>query len=167
MNFTGQVLSWDELHEVRDRLSRQGKVIVFTNGCFDLLHVGHVRYLLQARALGDVLIVGLNSDASVKALKGSKRPLVTQHDRAEVLVALACVDYVVIFDELLPNRLISVLQPDIHCKGGDYAPGHSKPMPEAEVVKGYGGRVEILPLQTGYSTTSLIEQICASEGVGG
>jgi rfaE bifunctional protein nucleotidyltransferase chain/domain len=159
MNYAGKVLSWDELRDVRDRLRREGKVVVSTNGCFDLLHVGHVRYLQQARALGDVLIVGLNSDASVQALKGRQRSLVAQDDRAEVLAALACVDYVVIFDELTPNYLISVLQPDVHCKGGDYAAGRGKPMPEAEIVKQYGGRVEILPLQAGYSTTHLIERI--------
>lgn len=164
MSCAGEVLSWDQLRGVRDRLRREGKVVVSTNGCFDLLHVGHVRYLRQAHALGDVLIVGLNSDTSVRELKGAGRPLVAQDDRAEVLAALACVDYVAVFDELTPNRLISVLKPDVHCKGGDYATSRGKPMPEAEIVKEYGGRVEILPLQAGYSTTNLVGRIRASGG---
>ena len=152
-----KVISLDRLLAERERLSLEGKTVVFTNGCFEILHVGHVRCLEEARSLGDVLIVGVNSDASVKRLKGPQRPLVPQSDRAEILAALSCVDYVVIFDESTPERLIGMLQPDIHCKGGDYRQG--KAMPEAKVVENYGGRVEILPYSDGYSTTDLITTI--------
>jgi rfaE bifunctional protein nucleotidyltransferase chain/domain len=149
----------DELCKVREQLRREGRNVVFTNGCFDLLHVGHIRCLQQARSLGDVLIVGLNSDSSVQGLKGPGRPLVPQDERAEMLLALASVDYVIIFDDPTPERLIAALKPDIHCKGGDYANGKGKAMPEAEIVRGYGGQVVILPYQAIHSTTALIERI--------
>lgn len=134
---------------------RSNKRIVFTNGCFDLLHRGHIYYLAKARELGDVLVVGLNSDASVTSLKGPGRPVNNQQARAEVLGSLAFVDYIIVFEEQTPLNLISSLNPDILVKGGDY---------KAEDVVGYrelmarGGRVEIIPLLEGYSSTSIIER---------
>ena len=137
-------------------LKRAGKKIVFTNGCFDLLHLGHVRYLEQAKALGDVLIVAVNSDDSVRALKGKGRPLIPQDQRAEIMAALACVDFVIIFSDLDPIPTLQALRPDIHVKGGDYAEDQ---LPEAEVVKAYGGRVVIIPKIDVPSTSDLIERI--------
>ncbi len=131
-----------------------GKRIVFTNGCFDLLHVGHTRLLDAARALGDVLIVGVNTDAGVRRLKGPDRPLNPEGDRAEVLSAVAAVDAVVLFDEPTPVELIGQLRPHIHVKGGDY---QASDLPEAEVVRAGGGEVVILPLVPGRSTTGLVE----------
>jgi D-glycero-beta-D-manno-heptose 1-phosphate adenylyltransferase len=158
----GKVLSLDELAVVRRELAAAGRTVVFTNGHFDLLHVGHVRYLQAARTLGDCLIVGLNGDASTTALKGPGRPLVPQEERAELLAALACVDYVTIFDELTAERLVAALRPDIYVKGGDYAEG--KPLPEAAVVAAYGGRVELVDLTNGRSTTNLIHTILSRLG---
>jgi len=157
MSSAAKLISLNRLLKLRKQFQLEGKSVVFTNGCFDLLHVGHVRYLQQAKTLGDILIVGLNSDSSIKRVKGPERPLMSQEDRAEILSALSCVDYVIIFDELTPEKLIFKLKPDIHCKGGDYANG--KPIPEARVVKSYGGRVEILSYYPGHSTTDLIEKI--------
>lgn len=130
--------------------------IVFTNGCFDLLHVGHTRYLQEARKLGDCLVVGLNSDASVRAIKSDGRPVVPQAQRAEVLAALACVDHVVIFDEPDPQNLIARIQPDILVKGGDW------PIDQIvgrEIVQARGGRVVTIPLVPDVSTTSLVRRI--------
>ncbi len=135
----------------------QRERIVFTNGCFDLMHVGHVRYLEEARTLGDLLVVGVNSDESVRALnKGAERPIVPQDQRAEVLAALACVDYVVLFGEPDPGRLIAELQPDVLVKGGDWAP---EQIVGRETVQARGGTVRTIPLVPGVSTTSLIETI--------
>ncbi len=146
----------EELLPLIDGLRRQGNKIVFTNGCFDLLHAGHASYLAQARSLGDVLIVGLNSDSSVRALKGSERPLVPQEDRALLLASLSFVDFVVLFDELTPHRLIEAIKPDIHVKGGDYTEAD---LPEAPLVRSYGGQVVILPKVEGRSTTELVQRI--------
>jgi D-beta-D-heptose 7-phosphate kinase/D-beta-D-heptose 1-phosphate adenosyltransferase len=135
----------------------QKQRIVFTNGCFDLMHVGHVRYLQAARALGDLLVVGVNSDASVRALsKGDGRPIVTEAQRAEVLDALACVDYVVLFSEPDPDRLIADLQPDVLVKGGDWPPDR---IIGRETVEARGGIVKTIPLVAGVSTTNLINKI--------
>jgi rfaE bifunctional protein nucleotidyltransferase chain/domain len=151
----GIVVSLDDA--IRWRRAQRGTV-VFTNGHFDLLHIGHVRYLQAARALGDVLIVGLNSDASCAARKPG-RPLVPQADRAELLAALGCVDAVVIFDDLTATRLVEALQPQVYVKGGDWGrPGGPRP-PEAEIVERYGGRVEYLPYVADRSTTLIIERI--------
>ena len=155
----GKVVGWDSLLGLRQRWRAQGKTVVWTNGCFDLLHVGHVCSLEAARNLGDVLVVGVNSDASVRLLKGPGRPIVPAVERVSVLAALQCVDYVVVFDEATPETALSRLQPDVHCKGGDYAPPHGKPVPEAQIVESYGGRVEFQPRYTSPSTTSLIERI--------
>lgn len=157
----GKILSLEELLAVRERLKAQGKTVVLTNGIFDLLHVGHVRYLRGAKALGDVLIVGLNSDASAQALKGPKRPLVPQGERAELLAALEAVDYVVLFDELTAERLVAALQPEIYAKGGDWA---LESLPEVGAVAEYGGRIEILPQVPGRSTQVLIEAILERYG---
>ncbi len=135
----------------------RGQRIVFTNGCFDLMHVGHVRYLEAARALGDLLIVGVNSDASVKTLdKGEDRPIVPETQRAEVLSALACVDYVVVFDEPDPGRLIAEVQPDVLVKGGDWAQDR---IVGRETVEARGGLVRTIPLVPGVSTTDLVRRI--------
>ena len=132
--------------------------MVWTNGCFDLLHVGHVRSFRDARTLGDILIVGVNSDAGVRAIKGDSRPVVNQSNRAEMIAALEMVDYVTIFDEPTPIAALERLRPDIHCKSAEYADG-ARPMPERETVLGYGGRIEILPLHDLPSTTEIIERI--------
>jgi rfaE bifunctional protein nucleotidyltransferase chain/domain len=158
-----KVLDWDTLLQLRQRDRADGRVVVWTNGCFDLLHVGHVRNLEASRALGDVLVVGVNSDDSVRRLKGPSRPIVPAVERAEVVGALACVDHVVVFDELTPEASLERLQPEIHCKGADYAPPHGKPIPEARVVAAYGGRIEFLPLLPDVSTTDLISRVRQSE----
>ena len=133
-----------------------GKKIVFTNGCFDIIHVGHVRYLTTAKSFGDVLIVGLNTDESVRKLKGNSRPINNQNDRAEVLLGLKAVDYVILFGEQTAENLIAELQPDIYVKGGDYT---LDTLPEAKIVQSYGGRVEIVNLVAGKSTTNIIKKI--------
>lgn len=154
-----KVVGWPDLLAARDEHRRAGRVVVWTNGCFDLLHPGHVASLQAARSLGDVLVVGLNSDTSVRAAKGPGRPILAQHERAAVLVALECVDAVVVFDEPTPEAALAALRPDVHCKGADYAPPHGKPIPERAVVEAYGGRVEFLPLAPGLSTTELLRRI--------
>jgi rfaE bifunctional protein nucleotidyltransferase chain/domain len=138
-------------------LRRRGMRIVFTNGVFDLLHPGHVRYLQDARRLGDTLFVGINSDRSVRALaKGPNRPINTENERAEILAALECVDGVVIFDEDTPYEVVAALQPDVLVKGADWATGT---IVGADIVEARGGRVTRLDLAEGYSTTKLIEQV--------
>ncbi len=154
-----KLLPWPDLLAVRAAARRAGQVVVWTNGTFDLLHPGHVSSLQLARALGDLLIVGLNSDASVRGYKGPSRPILTQDERAAMLAALECVDYVVIFDEPTPEAALARLQPDIHCKGAEYAPPHGRPVPERAIVEGYGGRIEYLPLVPGVSTTELLKRI--------
>ena len=141
------------LQEELARRRRRGERVVFTNGCFDMLHLGHVRCLQEARALGDILVVGLNNDASVRRLKGRDRPLNGASARAAVLSALACVDYVVFFEEETPLALISAFLPDILVKGGDYQPGQ---VVGKEIVEASGGRVVIVPLVAGFSTTRLV-----------
>lgn len=136
--------------------ARQGRKVVFTNGCFDLLHVGHVRYLQEARAQGDLLVVGLNSDASVRRLKGPERPVQVENDRAEVLAALGCVDFVVIFDEDTPYELIKAVQPDVLVKGGDWPVDK---IVGSDIVLARGGEVKSLQFVNGKSTTSLVEKI--------
>jgi len=135
---------------------RQGRRLVFTNGVFDLLHAGHVRLLEAARAMGDLLIVGMNSDASVRGLgKGPNRPICSESDRAEVLGALRCVDAVVVFDERTPAALIEALRPEVHVKGGDY---RADELPEAPLVRSYGGQIAIVPLLEGRSTTETLRE---------
>jgi len=156
---TSKLVDWPALLAVREQARARGQTVVWTNGCFDLLHVGHVRSLQAARGLGDLLVVGLNSDASVRQLKGCGRPIVPAGERAEILGALACVDYVIQFEELTPEAALLRLKPDVHCKGADYAPPGRKPIPEAQLVAEYGGRVEFLPLVPANSTTDLIRRI--------
>ena len=140
-----------------------GRQVVFTNGCFDLLHVGHVRYLARARACGDLLVVGLNSDASVRRIKGECRPIVSQDQRAEVLAALSCVDFVVIFDEPDPLALIQAIVPAILVKGADWP---EEQIIGADVVRGAGGRVVRMPVIDGASTTGIIDRIIKRWGEG-
>jgi D-beta-D-heptose 7-phosphate kinase/D-beta-D-heptose 1-phosphate adenosyltransferase len=143
---------------------QRGKKTVFTNGCFDLLHVGHVKYLQAARQLGDLLILGLNSDDSIRRLKGPSRPLIGQDERAHILAALDCIDYVVVFDEDTPLELITVLRPDILVKGGDYTP---EGVVGRELVESYGGRVELINFVDGKSTTNIINKILESYQIDG
>ncbi len=152
----GKVLNLNQLKKVLEKERAKGKKVVFTNGCFDLLHLGHIRCLKKAKKKGDILIVGLNSDSSVKKLKGSNRPLVPQAERAEILASLSCVDYVIVFPDEKPIKLIWEIKPDIHVKGGDYK---GKVLPEEKVVKSYGGKVILIKEEKGYSTTKLIERI--------
>jgi rfaE bifunctional protein nucleotidyltransferase chain/domain len=151
----------DELLTLRKEWAVQGKKVVWTNGCFDLLHTGHVRSFRDAKALGDILVVGINSDESVRAIKGPLRPVTCEEDRAELVAALESVDYVTIFGEPDPVAIISRLQPDVHCKGADYADG-SKPVPERDIVLGYGGEIRFLPIHPGRSTSSLMERLAAA-----
>ncbi|MFZ5863759.1 MAG: D-glycero-beta-D-manno-heptose 1-phosphate adenylyltransferase [Nitrospirota bacterium] len=146
----------DEIARLAAAARRDGRRVVFTNGCFDLLHIGHTRYLQNARALGDLLIVAINSDASVSALKGPSRPLVPEQERAEVLAALGCVDYVTIFDAPDPGEVIAAVQPDVLVKGGDWPVDK---IVGREVVQTRGGRVVSLPLVPGSSTTALVRRI--------
>ena len=141
----------------RVRVARQaGKTIAFANGCFDLLHVGHVRYLEGARAEGDCLVVAINDDESVAALKGAGRPVMPADDRAEVVAALSMVDYVTVFSGRTVSELLQLLRPDVHCKGTDYTAGS---VPERDVVRAYGGRIAIVGDQKGHSTRELIGRL--------
>ena len=163
--FSGRekVLSAAGLAAQRDRLGEDGRRLVFTNGCFDLLHVGHVRYLQAARALGDALAVGLNADGSVRALKGPERPLNPAEDRAEVLAALACVDFVTIFEESRATRLLSQVRPHVYVKGGDYTL-ETLDAEERAVLLGIGARIEFVPMVAGRSTTRLVEAMRRGPG---
>jgi D-beta-D-heptose 7-phosphate kinase/D-beta-D-heptose 1-phosphate adenosyltransferase len=156
-----KILKRELLKEKIDELRQKGRIIAFTNGCFDILHVGHVRYLKEARKTADVLVLALNSDSSVRALKGSTRPLVPEAERAEVLAALECIDFITIFSEATPLELICYLKPDILIKGGDW--------PEDQVVgrneiKQWGGYVRLIPEVAGKSTTNIVEKILAACG---
>ncbi len=155
---SGQVLDRAEAAAWAAMQRGRGRTLVFTNGVFDLLHRGHVDYLQRARALGDVLVVGLNDDSSVRAIKGPERPIQSEVDRSAVLAALRAVDVVVIFSEPTAEALVAAIQPDIYVKGGDWGPGQRVP-PEAAVVLGYGGRVEYLPYLSGHSTSGIVAQI--------
>jgi len=151
-----KIVTREQLDSLLHNARIPGQRIVFTNGCFDILHVGHARYLAQAKALGDLLVVGLNSDSSVKAIKGENRPLVPENERAEMLAHLASVDYVCIFTESRPDALLEVVRPDVHAKGGDY---REEDLPEAEVVRKHGGSIAILPLVEGRSSTNIIQRV--------
>ena len=153
-----------ELEALCDRcrqLRSTGKKIVATNGCFDLLHVGHVRYLQAARALGDFLIVGLNGDRSVHELKGPGRPITSQRDRAEILAALVCVDLVTIFPDIRATKFLAAIRPAVYVKGGDYSAG-TLDQEERAVLNEFGAAIRLIPFESGYSTSGLIEQICKS-----
>ncbi len=155
---TGKIVSLQEARAMRERVVSQGGKVVFTNGCFDLLHVGHVRCLKEARRQGDLLIVGLNDDQSTRRLKGPGRPFMVQEDRAEIVAALEDVDCVVLFREATAERLVSSLMPDVYVKGGNYA---VEELPEAKVVAEYGGNVHLTSVTQGHSTTDLISTIVA------
>jgi glycerol-3-phosphate cytidylyltransferase len=150
------VLTRIEAIEVVRKLKEEGKKVVFTNGCFDILHVGHLRYMNEAKECGDILIVGVNSDDSVRRLKGPTRPINSEEDRAEMLCGLKAVDYAVIFTEDTPVEIIEGLKPSIHVKGGDYK---KEDLPETEVVERNGGEVRILQLVAGKSTTNVVNKI--------
>ena len=148
----------EELKILAANLRAKGKKVIFANGCFDLLHVGHIRYLQEARALGDVLILGVNGDAGVGALKGKGRPLQPEAERAEVLASLECVDYVLVFDAPTVDGILKELRPDVHAKGTDYT---EESIPERETVRSYGGQVAIAGDPKDHSTRDLIEIILA------
>lgn len=147
---------WQELAPVLAMATTNGKIVAFTNGCFDILHAGHVRYLTAAKKLGDILVVGLNSDESVRKLKGCGRPVNQSADRAEVLAGLRAVDHVVIFEEDTAEEIVRQLHPDIYVKGGDYSLDR---LPEAAIVASYGGRTVLVPLVEGRSTTNVIQRL--------
>lgn len=154
---------FEDYQEISDKLKAtcHGKQVVFTNGCFDVLHAGHVRYLNEAKSLGDVLVLGLNSDDSVRGLKGPERPINNQHDRAEVLLGLRAVDYVCLFSEDTPLKLIKTIVPDILVKGGDWQP---KDIVGSDVVLENGGQVKSLQFAEGRSSTDVIEKIKSLKG---
>lgn len=150
----------EEIKAIAKNLRNQGAKIVFTNGCFDLLHLGHVRYLREAKKLGDILIIGLNSDDSVRKLKGKDRPYISEMERAEILASLECVDLVTIFSELRPDNLIKIVQPHFHVKGGDYKINQ---LPEKKLVDNLGGKVVVIPPIKGKSTTNIVERILSKK----
>ncbi len=151
-----KLVSRKEIVKIVQKLKSEGKKIVFTNGCFDILHAGHVRYLNKARKLGNILIVGLNSDSSIKKIKGKNRPVNNQHDRVEVLSALESVDYIVIFNEETPENIIKLILPDILVKGSDWK---GRDVAGADIVRKNGGRVSFVPVLPGRSTSGIIEKI--------
>jgi len=156
MDPRSKIKNIDELKAAVWQLHESGKTVVFANGCFDLIHVGHVRYLQSARAMGDALIVGVNSDAGVQALKGKGRPLQSGNDRTEMVASMACVDYVLPFDDPTVDGILEELQPDIHAKGTDYS---EESVPERDTVLSYGGRVAIAGDPKDHSTRDLIQTI--------
>src|SRR5215469_9819228 len=156
-----KIVDLEELSNRCEKLRSAGKKIVATNGCFDLLHVGHVRYLQAARALGDLLVVGLNGDRSVHELKGAGRPITTEHDRAEILAAMACVDLVTIFPEIRATKFLAAVRPAVYVKGGDYTP-RTLDQEERAMLNEIGAAIRLIPFEIGYSTSGLIEQICTS-----
>lgn len=153
-----KIIDLAELEKKGREVRAAGKKLVATNGCFDLLHVGHIRYLQSARHLGDVLVIGLNGDESVRELKGADRPLNKSRDRAEVLAALECVDYVTIFPEVRATEFINAAQPSVYVKGGDYTPD-SLDSSERALLEKMGAEIRIIPFEQGYSTSSLIERL--------
>lgn len=162
-----KIVTFEALLARRAQWRRELRRVVWTNGCFDLLHTGHVRGLEAAAALGDVLVVGLNSDASVRRIKGPSRPVVPQAERAEMLAALAGVDAVCIFEEDSPAALLIRLQPEIFCKGAQFGPGSGAVIPEAAAVQAYGGEIRYTPMLADHSTTALLARITATTAVAG
>jgi rfaE bifunctional protein nucleotidyltransferase chain/domain len=154
----GLILSWEKLPAWREEQRQRGKKVVATNGCFDLLHVGHVRFLQEAKALGNVLIVGVNGDASVRELKGEGRPVNGEADRAEVVAGLGCVDAVIIFPEKRATRFLESVKPDLYVKGGDYQ-ADQLDKDELDAVNKGGGRVQVLDLTPGRSTTAVLQKL--------
>jgi rfaE bifunctional protein nucleotidyltransferase chain/domain len=160
MNSATKMLSPEQLKGWRDTLRQQGQRLVITNGCFDLLHAGHVTYLESARNLGDALLIGLNGDASVRSLKGEGRPLNGEQDRARVLAALECVSAVCVFPEVRATRFLAEAQPDIYVKGGDYTPD-TLDQDERRAVESNGGKIVIIPFLPGRSTTNIIRRMAS------
>lgn len=152
----GQVINREHIAEFVKNLHKSGKKVVATNGCFDILHVGHVRYLKETKSFADYSIVLLNSDKSVRSIKGPSRPINNENDRAEILCALCCVDYVVLFDEDSPRNLLDEIKPDVYTKGADYT---METLPEADIMRKNGTKVEFIKFVEGKSTTSTIERI--------
>lgn len=151
----GKILLLEEALNYREELKRRNKKVVFTNGCFDIIHYGHIKYLFEAAKLGDSLFIGLNSDSSVKKLKGEKRPINPEKERAEILASIECVDVVIIFNEETPLNLISLLLPDILVKGGDY---NLEGIVGKEIVEKNGGKVVVVPYLEGHSTTEILRK---------
>lgn len=151
-----KLIEKEKLDNIIKKLKSENKKIVFTNGCFDILHAGHVRYLKESKKFGDILIVGLNSDISVKKIKGESRPINSEMDRAEVLAGLEAVNYIVLFDETSPVKLLEEIKPDIYTKGADYT---VETLPEAKTVLSYGGKIEFIKFLEGRSTTKIIDKI--------
>lgn len=151
-----KIVSEIQLTSLLSQYGAQKKTVVFTNGCFDILHAGHVRYLTAAKELGDILIIGLNSDSSVAALKGPTRPVNCEDDRAEVIAGLQAVDHVVIFSDATAERLVTLIKPDIYVKGGDYT---IEQLPEARIAAAYGGRTVLIPEVPGRSSSNIIKKI--------
>jgi glycerol-3-phosphate cytidylyltransferase len=152
-----EIVSRNELERTIENVRAQGKVVVTTNGCFDILHVGHTRFLQEAKRLGDCLVVGVNTDASVKRLgKGDDRPINNEQDRAEIICALACVDFVTIFDEGTPVEFLQLVRPNFHAKGSDYKPSD---LAETPIVESFGGAIKIIELVPNKSTTNLVAKI--------
>ena len=156
MQFEGKILTAEAMRAERDRMHAEGRTLVFTNGCFDLLHIGHVRLLKAAASCGDVLVVGINADESVKRLKGKSRPIVPEAERAEVISSLDCVDFVTLFGEDTPVDLIALLKPDVYVKGGDY---DMNLIPESEVIKSYGGKSVSFPFVDGHSSSDIVKRV--------
>lgn len=152
----GKIIERKEIRNIVKDLQQQGKTVVTTNGCFDILHVGHVRYLQKTKEFADYSIVLLNSDKSVKSIKGPTRPINNEQDRAEILCALSCVDFVVLFDEDSPRNLIDEIKADVHTKGADYT---IETLPEADIILKNGGRVEFIEFVEGKSTTNTIKKM--------
>lgn len=153
---TQKIKTIKELKDISEKLRNQNKKVITTNGVFDILHIGHIRYLKEAKKLGDVLIVGINSDSSVKRIKGPERPLNNEKDRAEALAALKCVDFVTIFNEETPIKILEQIKPNIHVKGGDY---NINQIIEKDIVEKNNGKIVLIPEVKGYSTTDLINKI--------
>jgi phosphoheptose isomerase len=153
------VRDWNDLLVLRDRWKVEGRLVVWANGCFDVLHIGHVYLLEQAKQRGDVLVVGVNTDAAVRELKGPGRPIFPLGDRMRLLAGLRATDYIVAFEGTTPERAIAELKPDVHVKGEDYAPATGKPMPERGVVESYGGKVELVSLVSEHSTSAIIHRL--------
>ena len=157
-----KIVQLEELSDHCGKLRAAGKKIVATNGCFDLLHVGHVRYLQAARAFGDVLAVGVNGDRSVRELKGTGRPLRSENDRAEILAALQCVDLITVFPQVRATQFLAAVRPTVYVKGGDYT-AETLNKEERSILNKAGAEIRLIPFEAGYSTSRLIEQVCKSK----
>ena len=164
LQLPNKLITLDKLHSIVTNLKEQQKKVIWTNGCFDILHIGHIEYLNQAKMLGDILIVGLNSDDSVNAIKGNNRPLFNELDRAKVLNALVYIDYITIFKEPSPLKILQLLKPDYYVKGGDYTIDTINQL-ERSVIESYGGKIKILPIVQGVSTTEIVAKIQRLENI--